>query len=87
MSSPIEIEDDESQNRFQVTEFYTIDNAWIKSDKDGNTAVTFYPFSIAAFNKEAGGYATETSFGRGFPAATRCCGPKSRSPQPGPMTV
>ncbi|MDD5140443.1 MAG: DUF3857 domain-containing transglutaminase family protein [Verrucomicrobiales bacterium] len=52
MASPVEIFDDEAQNRFQVTEFYTIDNAWIKSDKNKKYRCDFYPFSIAAFVKK-----------------------------------
>ncbi|HXI73801.1 MAG TPA: DUF3857 domain-containing transglutaminase family protein [Verrucomicrobiae bacterium] len=67
MSSPIEIQDDESQNRFQVTEFYTIDNAWIKSDNDGKYRCNFYPFSIAAFNKKPVDTQRKLPLGVAFP--------------------
>ena len=50
MAAPIEIHDDELQNRFQVTESYTINNAWIKSD-NGKYRCDFYPFTIASLIK------------------------------------
>jgi len=52
MASPIEIQDDELQNRFRVTEFYTIDKAWIKSDKDGKYRCDFYPYNMASLVKK-----------------------------------
>jgi len=52
MAAPIEIEDDELENRFQTTEHYTIDKAWVKSDADGKYRCDFYPFTIAAMNKK-----------------------------------
>lgn len=51
LASPIEIQDDEAQDRFQVTEFYTIDKAWIKSDQDGKFHCDFYPFVMSDFIK------------------------------------
>ena len=51
-AAAIEIGDDESQDRFQTTEYYTIDQAWVKSAKDGSFRCDFYPFSIAAINKK-----------------------------------
>ena len=51
MSSPIEVEDDEQQNRFQTTEYYSIDNAWTLSDKDHSYRLDFYPSSIHALMK------------------------------------
>jgi hypothetical protein len=48
MSSPIAIEDDEQQNRFQTTEFYSIDEAWTQPDKSGRYRFEFYPSAIAA---------------------------------------
>lgn len=51
MASPMQIKDDEQQNRIQTTEFYTIDQAWIKSEQDGKYRCDFYPFSIAALDK------------------------------------
>ena len=48
MASPIEVQDDEQNNRFQTTEYYTIDKAWIKSDQDGKYRCDFYPFCIAS---------------------------------------
>ncbi|MES1180638.1 MAG: transglutaminase family protein, partial [Verrucomicrobiota bacterium] len=52
MAAPIQILDDELKNRFQTTEFYTIDKAWVKSDNDGKYRCQFYPFTIAAMNKK-----------------------------------
>ena len=52
LAAPIEIQDNERENRFQTTEFYTIEGAWVKSDKDGKFRCEFYPFPIAAFNKK-----------------------------------
>ena len=52
MAAPIQIEDDEAQNRFQTTEFYTISGIWIKSDNDGRYRCDFYPVSIATLNKK-----------------------------------
>lgn len=51
MSSPIVIEDNENQNRIQTTEFYSIDNVWTRSDKDGKYSCEFYPSTIAALLK------------------------------------
>lgn len=51
MTSPVLFADDEAQNRVQTTEFYTIDNVWTKSDKDGKYRCDFYPASIAALMK------------------------------------
>ncbi len=48
MSSPIAIEDDQPQDRFQTTESYSIDNAWTRSGKDGTYRCEFYPSTIAA---------------------------------------
>lgn len=52
MSSPIEIQDNEPANRFQTTEHYTIDKAWIQSEKDGKFRCDFYPVSLAAYIKK-----------------------------------
>ena len=46
VSSPIEIEDDEQQDRFQTTESYSIDNMW--SHDRGRYECTFYPSEIGA---------------------------------------
>jgi hypothetical protein len=51
MTSPVAVEDDESQNTFQTTEFYSIDNAWTLSDKDHKYRCQFYPSAIAALLK------------------------------------
>jgi hypothetical protein len=48
MSSPVAVEDDEQQNRVQTTEFYSIDKAWTRSDKDGKWRCEFYPSTISA---------------------------------------
>jgi len=41
--SPIEIEMTSHKTGFKVTELHPIDNAWIKSDKDGKYRCDFYP--------------------------------------------
>jgi len=48
MLLPIAIEDDEQQNRVQITEYYSIDKAWIRPDKGGKYRCEFYPSTIAA---------------------------------------
>lgn len=50
-SLPIAIEDEESQNKIQTTEFYSIENAWTRSDVDGKYSCEFYPSIIAALLK------------------------------------
>ena len=52
MSSPIAIEDDQQQDRFQTTESYSIDKVWTRSDKDGTYRCEFYPSTIAALLKK-----------------------------------
>jgi Domain of Unknown Function with PDB structure (DUF3857)/Transglutaminase-like superfamily len=44
VSLPIEVEDDEQQDRFQTTETYSIDNMW--SHDNGRYACNFYPTAI-----------------------------------------
>jgi len=46
VSSPIEVEDDEQQDRFQTTESYSIDNMW--SRDRSRYECTFYPSAISA---------------------------------------
>jgi len=52
MSSPIVIDDDQDQNIFQATEYYSIDNAWTKSDSGQSYSVDFYPSSMNALLKK-----------------------------------
>jgi hypothetical protein len=52
MSSPIVINDDQDQNIFQTTEYYSIDNIWTKSDSGKNYSVDFYPSSMNTFLKK-----------------------------------
>jgi hypothetical protein len=52
MAAPLEIQDDESQNRFQVTESYTIDNAWVKNEKGGKYRCDFYPSNLEFLNNK-----------------------------------
>jgi transglutaminase-like putative cysteine protease len=49
MSSPIVTEDDEDQNTFQTTEYYSIDNLWTQPDKSRKYSCEFFPSSISAF--------------------------------------
>jgi arylamine N-acetyltransferase len=51
MASPLVVEDDEQQDRFQTTEFYTIDKAWSFSDKDRKYRCEFYPAAMGALLK------------------------------------
>ena len=48
MASRLETVDNEQQNRFQTTEYYTIDNMWVRSDKGGKYTCQFYPYAMAA---------------------------------------
>ena len=48
MSSPIDLEDDEAQDRFQTTEYYALDPGWLKPDQDRRYRCTFYPAAMAA---------------------------------------
>jgi hypothetical protein len=48
MSAPVAVEDDAQQDRFQTTEFYTIEKMWTRSDKDKTYRCDFYPSSINA---------------------------------------
>jgi transglutaminase-like putative cysteine protease len=52
LSAPLEVEDDEAQNRVQITERYTIDNVWIKSDKDSKYRCEFYPQPLAFLTRK-----------------------------------
>ena len=52
MSAPLEVQDDQAQNRFQITEYYTIDQVWIKSDSDSKYRCDFYPVSLSSLIKK-----------------------------------
>jgi len=52
MASPIDVDDDSQKNQFQTTEYYTIDGAWKRSDKDSRYRCDFYPSTIAALLKK-----------------------------------
>ncbi len=52
MSAPMEVQDDEAQNRFQFTEHYTIDQVWVRSDNDGKLRCNFYPVSFSSLIKK-----------------------------------
>jgi len=47
-SQPIAVADDERQNRIEITEKYTVENIWIRSEQDGRFRCEFFPRSIAA---------------------------------------
>ena len=66
-SSPVVIEDDENQNRIQTTEFYSIGNAWIRSDKDKKYRCEFYPSTIAALLKRPVDTDRKSPLGINFP--------------------
>ena len=67
MSSPIAIEDDEQQNRVQITEYYSIDKAWIRPDKGGKYRCEFYPSTIAALLRKPVDTDRKLSLGINFP--------------------
>lgn len=48
MASPIVIVDDAPENKFQTTEFYSIDNAWTPPDKSKSYRCEFYAAGMAA---------------------------------------
>jgi hypothetical protein len=52
MSSPIEVDDDQDQNIFQTTEYYSIDNMWTRPDATSSYSCEFYPYSIKTFLKK-----------------------------------
>ena len=52
MAAPLEVQDDESQNRFQIIEHYTIDRVWVKSDNDGKYHCDFYPVAFSSLIKK-----------------------------------
>lgn len=49
MASPIVTEDDEDQNTFQTTEYYTIDNLWTQAEKGRQYSCQFYPSTISRY--------------------------------------
>jgi hypothetical protein len=49
MSSPIVTEDDEDENTFQITEYYSIDNLWAQPDKNRRYSCQFFPSTINTF--------------------------------------
>jgi hypothetical protein len=51
MTSPIEVDDDQAADRFQITEYYSIDSAWNYSDKDHTCRFSFNPEEIADLMK------------------------------------
>lgn len=67
MTSPVLFEDDEAQNRVQTTEFYAIDSAWTRSDKDGKYRCEFYPYAIAALIKTPVDTRRELPLGVNYP--------------------
>ena len=53
MSSPIVVEDDQQQDRFQTTEFYTIADMWTRPEKGVHKVeCEFYPAAIAGLLKK-----------------------------------
>lgn len=51
MSAPIDMVDDEQQDKIQTTEYYTMDSGWQQSDKDRKYRCEFYPTTIATLLK------------------------------------
>jgi transglutaminase-like putative cysteine protease len=52
MASPITVADDPQQNKFETTEFYSIDNMWSAADKTQNYRCEFYAGRIATMLKK-----------------------------------
>ncbi len=68
MSSPIVINDDEQQNTFQTTEFYTIDNVWAQPNaKERKFECEFYPSSLNSFLKKPVDTERKQPLGISFP--------------------
>jgi len=61
------VNDDGQQNRFQVTEHYSIDNAWGQPDKAGRYRIDFYPATIAALLKKPVDQERRLPLGINFP--------------------
>ena len=85
MTSPVEIEDNELQNRFRVTEFYTIDKAWIKSDRDGKYRCDFYPSTMTSLIKKPVDTQRRLPLAVNYPQNIKFCEQKSRCRQLGLM--
>ena len=51
MTSPIDVDDDQNADRFQTTEYYSIDAAWTYTDADHTYRFPFYPSEISALMK------------------------------------
>jgi hypothetical protein len=66
-SSPLEVDDDAAENRLQITEYYSIDGAWVYSDQDHNYRVSFYPSAIAALMKAPVDTSRRMPLGISFP--------------------
>jgi transglutaminase-like putative cysteine protease len=67
LSTPIVVQDDEQQNRFQIVESYAIDDAWTKPDKGHKFRCDFYPLAIAAELKKPVDTTRQLPLGVSFP--------------------
>ena len=67
MVSPIAIADDESLNRVQTTEFYSIEKAWGQPEKNHKSHLDFYPSAIAARLRKPVDTARRFPFGIDYP--------------------
>jgi hypothetical protein len=67
MTSPMEIADQDLENRFQVTEYYTIDQAWVRSDKNQQASFGFYADAMATLLKKPVDTERKLPLGVAFP--------------------
>ena len=67
MVAPLEVVDDGALDRFQITENYTIDHAWVRSDKDGRYSCDFYPYCMNALIKKPMDTQRQLPLGVAFP--------------------
>jgi transglutaminase-like putative cysteine protease len=67
MANPIAVEDDQQQNRFQTTEYYSIDNIWTPPDKGGAYRCDFYAAPMSAVLKKPDDVERRLPLGVRFP--------------------
>jgi hypothetical protein len=52
IARPVAFADDEQRNRIEMTEYYTIDKIWVRSDRDGSFRCEFLPAAMYALLKK-----------------------------------
>ena len=67
MAGSVTTSDDEDQDRFQTSEIYSIDNAWVQADATTKPHFDLYPYSISAMLKKPVDVSRRMPLGIGFP--------------------